>query len=310
MSDPRSQETDREPETELEAAELRRRHTEEFRQERERRTAESPSHAGPDVRWRPPAELVGRSRKAFPRVFAFLLALAAGYVAVRIATEQLFTPELHLLGAAVPSQPVEPNESVTIGVYARNERSREGAAYALLILPDGREVEGPVVAVPEGDSVLVPVQTAFPPGDHVASLVLFDAWRENVQVGAVHGVVIRSGVLQVEVEGATLTPAASLSDSLVVSFQLVNRSSFEATVVPLVVFTPESGNGEPVEVGLPVARVPAGDTLARRNTIAPGVVPAGRYLVAVLSVTSSGEPTGSGVHGLPLALPAQAPPDR
>jgi hypothetical protein len=312
MSDHRSrQKPDGLPEAELEATELRRRHVEEFRQERERRTADSPSHAGPDVSWKPPAELAARkSRRPLPRVVAFLLLLAGVYVAVRVATERLFTPELQLLGAAVPSQPVEPNQSVTVGVYARNERPREGAAYALLIMQDGSEVEGPVVPVPQGDSVLVPVQATFSPGDHVTSLVLFDAWRENVEVGAVHGVVIRSGVLQVEVEGATLGPVASPSDSVVVSFQLANRSGFAASVVPVVVFTPASGGGQPTEVALPVARVPSNGALPVRQSIAPGVVPPGRYLVAVLSMTGAGEPTGTGVHGLPLVLPAQATPDR
>jgi hypothetical protein len=312
MSDRRSpQENDPGPETELEATELRRRHVEEFRQERQRRTAESPSHAGPDVTWKAPAELAGsRSRKPLPRVLAFVLLLAAVYFGVRLATDRLFSPQLQLVGASVPTQPVEPDQPVTVGVYARNERAREGAAYALLILPDGREIEGPVVAVPEGDSVLIPVEAAFPPGEHVTSLVLFDAWRENLEVGAVHGLVIRSGVMRVDVEGAALAPVAGPEDSLVVTFQLVNRSSFDAIVVPLVVFTPEAAGGEPVEVELPIARVPAAGSLPRRDAIPRNVVPAGGYLVSVLSVTSSGEPTGAGVHGLPLTLPSGGPRGR
>jgi hypothetical protein len=197
---------------------------------------------------------------------------------------------------------------VTIGVYARNDRLREGAAYALLLLPDGSEVEGPVVVVPAGDSVLVPVQATFPPGDHVTSLVLYDAWRENVEVGALHGLLIRSGMVQTDVAEATLLPVAQAADSIVLEFVLANRTEFDAAVVPVVVFTPESGTGQPLEVSLQRVVVPAGQTLARREAIRPGTVPVGRYLVSVVNITDSGERTGSGVHGVPFALPSQGAP--
>jgi hypothetical protein len=209
----------------------------------------------------------------------------------------------------VPVEPVAPGELVTLGLTVRNERSRDGAAFAVLILPDGSEVEGPVVSVPGRDSVLVPLQAAFPPGDHVTSLLLFDAWRDNVEVAAAHGVRIRSGRAQVEVGSAEVSTAAG--DSVVVSFALANGAAWESEVVPLVVFTPDAngpaparaGSAEPVEVGLPLARLSAGETLARRNVIGPGAIPPGRYRVAVLAVTRDGEPAGSGVHGILFVAP-------
>jgi hypothetical protein len=234
--------------------------------------------------------------------------VAALYFVIRFLTEMLFAPKLTLLSPALPAGAVSPNTPVTIGVYARNDRRREGAAYALLLLPDGSEVEGPVVVVPAGDSVLVPVQAAFPPGDHVTSLVLYDAWRENVEVGALHGLLIRSGMVQTDVAEATLLPVAQAADSIVLEFVLANRTEFDAAVVPVVVFTPESGAGQPLEVSLQRVVVPAGQTLARREAIRPGTVPVGRYLVSVVNITDSGERTGSGIHGVPFALPSQGAP--
>jgi hypothetical protein len=315
MPDPRSGPGDPTPEPEgaIEAGELRRRHEEEFRRERERRAADStpepPHEAGPDVQWKPPAELASaRTRRTYLRVLLFLLVVAALYFVIRFLTEMLFAPKLTLLSPALPAGAVSPNTPVTIGVYARNDRRREGAAYALLLLPDGSEVEGPVVVVPAGDSVLVPVQAAFPPGDHVTSLVLYDAWRENVEVGALHGLLIRSGMVQTDVAEATLLPVAQAADSIVLEFVLANRTEFDAAVVPVVVFTPESGAGQPLEVSLQRVVVPAGQTLARREAIRPGTVPVGRYLVSVVNITDSGERTGSGIHGVPFALPSQGAP--
>jgi hypothetical protein len=302
---------DPERDIELEAGELRRRHEEEFRRERERRASdaapEAPEHTT-EVRWRPPAEMAaGKPKRALPRVFAFLVIIGGVYFALRFVTEVLFAPKLIALSPALPAETVTPGVPVTVGLYAKNERPRDGAAYAVLVFADGTEVEGPVVVVPGRDSVLVPVQATFTPGDHVTSLVLYDAWRENVEVGAVHGVLVQAGAPRVEVTSASLQPVARAADPIVVELQLSNLAEWSAAVTPLVVFTPGSGTGQAVEIELPRVDLTAGQTLPVRQTIAAGSVPPGRYLVSVVVVSASGERIGTGVHGLPFEL---GPADR
>jgi hypothetical protein len=303
----RREDADSSPETELETWELRSRSVAEARFQRERRASETPARPGPAVRWKAPAEMGGeRPARSLLRLVAFLGVLTAAYAGVRYLTDRLFAPRLSVLGPSVPAEAVTPGEPVTLGLNVRNERSRDGAAYAVLILPNGSEVEGPVVMVPGRDSVLVPVQAAFPPGDHTTSLLLFDAWRDNVEIAAAHGVRVRSGRTRVDVTSAAVS--ATPGDSVIVSFELANAAAWDSDVVPLVVFTPgPSGRLQreavpAVEVGLPVAHLSAGETLARRHTIEPGAVPPGRYLVAVLAVTPEGEPAGAGVHGIPFAV--------
>ena len=314
MSDPGHRPGNADSKPEYEAGELRRRHEEEFRRERDRRTAEPasdvPKATARDVPWKPPPEMSNRGKRALVRVLLFVVIVAGLYFTVTTLSELLFAPKLTLLQPVVPTGSVAPSSPVTIGVYARNEKMRQGAAYALLILEDGSEVEGPVVIVPPRDSVFVPVQVSLPPGDHVATLVLYDAWRENVEVAAVHGVLIRSGMPEVDVVQALIAPVAQVADSIVVQLSLANRMEWEASVQPLVVFTPASGGGQPIEVNLGRIAVPAGQTVDAQRSIPPGTVPQGSYLVAVVNVTDSGDRTGTGAHGIPFTLPSRAPSDR
>jgi hypothetical protein len=303
MSDPGNRPGSADPEPTYEAGELRRRQEEEFRRERERRAQETDEHRHvPETSWTPPPEIAARGKRSVMRVLLFLLAVAGLYLAIGFVTERLFAPELTLLHPVVPGT-VTPNAPATVGLYARNVRMREGAAYALLILEDGTEIEGPVVIVPPHDSVLVPVQVILPAGDHVTSMVLYDAWRDNVEVAEVHGVLIRAGMPRVDVLEATLEPVVRPGEPIVVQLALVNRSEWDAAVVPLVVFTPESGAGVPIEVSLGRMTVPGGQTLDASRAVAPGTVPPGRYVVAVVNVTDAGDRTGEGVHGIPFALP-------
>jgi hypothetical protein len=251
--------------------------------------------------------MAGRGRRSVFRVLLFLLIVLGLFFAVGGISELLFAPKLTLVGSAVPAGVSLPDVPVTVGVYARNERTREGAAYALLILQDGTEIEGPVVIVPPEDSVLVPVQVSLPAGDHVATLVLYDAWRENVEVAAVHGVLLRSGEPQVDVVSAALPPVVQPGGAILVELTLANRAEWDATVAPLVVFTPEPG-GEPLEASLGRVAVPGGQTLTTSRSIPPGSIPQGRYLVSVVNLTDAGERTGDGVHGIPFSLPSLAPP--
>jgi hypothetical protein len=315
MSDPgnRAGEVDPEAEAALEAGELRRRHEEEFRREREKRAADAdakdePREPAPDVHWSAPVEMRQGKRRTLVRVLLFVFVLAALYLGARVVTEALFAPRLTLIGPALPSGAIPPEMPVTIGLYARNDRMREGAAYALLVLADGREIEGPVVMVPPGDSVLVPVQASFPVGDHVVSLVLFDAWKENVQVSAVRGLVVRAGASQVDVLDASLPPVAVSGEPITLTVTFFNPSDWSASVVPLAVFTSDGEPGQPIEVELARVEVPAGQSITVNPTIAPGAVPPGRYHVAVVPVTEAGERAGTGVHGLPLEVPPPGPP--
>jgi hypothetical protein len=99
-------------------------------------------------------------------------------------------------------------------------------------------------------------------------------------------------------------------EAIVVQLTLANRMEWDAAVVPLVVFTPESGTGAAIEVSLGRMTVAAGQTLDASRSIPPGAVPPGRYVVAVVNVTEAGDRTGEGVHGIPFALPSQGSPDR
>jgi hypothetical protein len=184
-------------------------------------------------------------------------------------------------------------------LLARNVRGEGGAAFVLLVFDDGTEVEGPVVAVPARDTATVSLPVAFPPGDHVISLVLYDAWRENVRVDALHGLLIRSGYPQVDVTEASLLPSPGGADSLIVQVALASRTRRDDTVVPLVVLEPQ-GSGQPIELSGPDVRVPAGDTVRLRLAFAAGALAAVPYLGSVVTISPSGERVGSGIHGIPF----------
>jgi len=292
---------------ELEMAELRRRKKEAVREEQRNRASGipedepyGPEPGGPE--WIPPKEMATREvwSRFLRRVLFFALLLAAGFLLARSIADRVLTPRLEMGEALVPSGTVAADSPVTFGVLAVNRSRARGEAFAVLVIDDLVETQGHPVEVPPRSNVTIPVEASIPPGDHVATLLLYDAWRDGGRIGALHGIPLRVGEPLVDVTDAVLGPFTAGGDSLQVEIELVNRTGRNERLTPVLVFQSEVDGEEVGEVSGPDLAVGALETAQARFTVSLEGLAEPRYLVSVIAITGRGDRTGAGVHGIPL----------
>lgn len=266
-----------------------------------------PSSAPEGRRWTPPPEARGRGPwpSVLGRIAILLALLVGGYFVIGGATHILFLPRLEIAGPALPDGPATPGETVPIGVSVRNARWRDGAAYVVAIVnperPGETEVEGPVVDVPARSTVPVTAPVSLPPGRHVVTFVLFDAWRENVRVGTLPGQVFQVGRSDVRLVATDMPARIRRGETVACSVFGTNAGDLDERVVPLVVLQRE---GRPaIERYGRSADLPAGaETLPIPLAFGTDDLEPGRYHASILFLAPAGEKIGPGLHRRPFEV--------
>ena len=295
---------------EPELAQVRRRKKDQIREELEHRIEGAPADEDDDeapgagvASWTPPPEMQAPARRtgAIRRLVLFILILAAGFLLVRHLSTVVFAPDLSMGEAVVPLDVVEPDEPVTLGVMAVNRRAVPGEAALALAREGEPEEPGPAVTVPAGESVLVSMETSFPPGDHVVTLVLYDLRREGPPVGTVPGIPVRAGSPQLDVTDLRLPESGRVGEEVELELTLANGTRRPERITPVVVFR-EGATGREIELEGPDLAVSPLDTVRTRFSVLPEGLGSGQYRVSVVVVTPRGDRAGAGVHGLPFEL--------
>lgn len=276
----------------------------------ERPGAERPGTAG--GAWRPPPEARGGGSLGVlaGRTVALVVVLLLGWYAFGAVTQVLFTPRLMVEGVVLPEGPVPAADSVTVGLRVRNARWRDGAAYVVAVLSAGGaeteaaeiEAEGPVVDVPSRATVPVEIDLALPPGGHVLTLVLYDAWRENVRVDARHGLSVQVGASDVRAVRTDLPRRLAAGETAAVTVWATNAGEIDEKIVPIAVFLPEDG-GRPREIGGRSSDLAAGaETVPVRIEIPGDRLDPGRYHATVRFLAPDGRKLGPGLYRLPVEV--------
>jgi hypothetical protein len=293
-----------------ELAEIRRRKKDEIRAELSQRASGAPEEedfeepSREDGFWKPPAEMAGAPRRTgvLRRTLFFALLMAGAWLVVRTVTTFVFTPDITMGEVGFPEGVVEPNDPILFGVTARNRSAARGEVFPVLVLEDGSERVGSPVEVPGRDSARVLLSEFLPPGDHVVSLLLYDAWREGRRLGSAHGIPVRVGATLVELSDGAVPARVAEGGLLVITVTLANRTSRPERLTPVVVFEPDPGPGDPAEVDGPELAIPGLETLESRFEISTAGLPPGRYRLSVVLLTPRGDRAGSGLHGSPIQI--------
>jgi hypothetical protein len=295
---------------EPELAEIRKRKKEEIREELRHRASGAPEGEGFEEpppgssSWTPPAEMAAAPRRTgiIRRVVFFALLLAVAWIVLRALATVMFTPDLTMGEVIVPREPLDPSSPVSVQVVVSNRSASRGEVLPVLVLEDGSEVAGPPVEVPARDSVVALVSGSLPPGDHVVSLVLYDAWRDDRRVGSAHGLLVRVVEPRVEIARGGASPRVTRGDLLSVDLTLVNRTARPELLTPILVFQPDPGPGAAIELDGPDLAVPGRETTESRISVSSGELAPGRYLLSVVLITPFGHRAGSGLHGTPVEI--------
>lgn len=251
----------------------------------------------------PPVSDRGATASCFVRLVVVAGFLAVGYYGYRSISNYFFRPHLVITGESDSTEAVAIGAPVRVGLTVANDHWTDGAAYAVLVLEGETEVEGPVVAVPARQSVTVPVEARLAPGWRHATLVLFDAWRENVRVDARHGIPVRVGIPDVAVETAAYAPAARAGDTLTVTVGVTNRhGAVGVRLVPIVVVLSDTGIACDELDGTSFALAAGADTTLRLELPTRNLTPAGYYLVILMSDPLTGRRIGLGLYRQPLTI--------
>lgn len=266
------------------------------------------SPGGKTGRWEPPPEARGGGpwRVLVGRTVALVAVLLAGWYAFGAVTQVLFTPRLVIEGVVLPEGPVPSIDSATVGLRVRNARWRDGAAYVVAVRSaDGSETEigeGTVVDVPARATVPVTVDLALPPGGHVLTLLLYDAWRENVLVDARHGLSVQVGASDVRAVRTDLPRRLARGETVAVTVWATNAGEIDEVIVPIAVFLPDDG-GRPREIDGRSSRIAAGaETVPVRIEIPGDRLDPGRYHATVRLLAPDGRRLGPGLYRLPVEV--------
>jgi hypothetical protein len=299
------------PEAEVaeEQAELRKRAAESVAEEQARRAAAAaavPPAAprGTDTRkWQPPREISGQDDSPLwmgLRILIFVALVAGGYFLFRQATYVLFAPELQALGAVVPSGPVSTDDSVTVGVHVANTSGSKGAAFVVMALTTGEEVEGETVEVPEHDTVFAPVKLKLPAGEHVFTLVAFNSWRGVRRLETYQGLSLVAASREVDVSDVQVPEHVTIGQTAEIVITVRNSGPARESILAIASLRPAAG--APILLKGAPSFVAAGATGTLRVSVDTRAVPAGSYFVEVSVETSAGEMIGRSRYPLPLEI--------
>jgi len=271
----------------------------------------------PKREWKPPVEAENRGAWGgfIGRNVGLVLGVLVLYFLFSFVTGNIFQPRYEILSVVASEDPVAPGEPLRLALKVRNDRWKEGAAYVVLVIEGETEIEGPVTPVPSREEAEVAVVARLPSGWRSGTLLLYDAFRENVRVDAKHGIPIRVGKPAIEVLAADFPPRISAGETLVIRIHASNLAGqVPVRVVPLAIFAPDTTveGAKSLERSGRSALLGAGtDSDAMRLEARTGDLDPGPYFVSVtLTDPASGRRIGSGMYHLPIRVlpgPARTP---
>lgn len=270
----------------------------------------------PKREWKPPVEAENRGDWGgfLGRNIGLVGGVLVLYFLFSFVTGNIFQPRYEILSVVASEEPVGAGEPLRLALRVRNDRWKEGAAYVVLVIEGETEVEGPVTAVPSREEAEVALVARLPSGWRSGTLLLYDAFRENVRVDAKHGIPIRVGKPAIEVLAATFPPRIVAGETLVVRIHASNRNGeVPVRVVPLAIITPDTTaeGKKPRERSGRSAVLEAGtDSDGVRLEARTGDLEPGPYFVSItLTDPGTGRRIGKGMYRMPLrVLPGERRP--
>lgn len=253
--------------------------------------------------WAPPKEIRTRQSCIYMilRMVVLGVVLYAGYTLITTTTREAFTPVLTVHGAVTPDQRIPAGETFTLGLVVSNPRMEAGAAYVVAVIDGDTEIEGAVVEVPQWRRTVVPVEISAPPGTRIVTLVLYDAWHENVRVDARHGIKIELGESDIALVSAEIPDTTAVPGGVNVEMSVSNRGTAPQSAIPLFVLLP-TVEGDTAEIEGDLIRVGAGDADSFVRTFTLPENPAGKYHVSLILLDPNGGKLGTGIYHLPIGL--------
>ncbi|HNW92844.1 MAG TPA: hypothetical protein PKM88_08050 [bacterium] len=244
----------------------------------------------------------GNPRALAGRIAALVAVLLAIYGIVWFFHEEVFAPQLRITGVLAADTPLAGDSPVQVGLQVANDRWADGAAYVVLVIDGETEVEGPVTAVRARETAAVMLTARLPPGWRSGTLLLFDAWRDNVRVDARHGVPIRVGTTEFAIVAAEYPITVNQGETLPLTVLAANRGGVGARVVPIVVALTETG-AQVAETDGRSCDFSAQDTQTLALTLATHRLTPGDYFLAILlTEPATGKRTGQGLYRRPLRV--------
>ena len=195
------------------------------------------------------------NRRLLRRFFFLVLTGFAVYLVIWRGSHFLFAPRAEAVRPLAPPGQVAPGTAVTLGAVVRNDGIVSGAAFVVASLGPGREVEGPTVDVPGGDSAVVPVRMTLGPGRHAISLIVFDGWRGVRRLETFGDVPVTVGEELLGTDSVRVPERIVRGSDAAGDVQWANRSDVPRELRASAVFRPAGGGtphvleGSSVEVG-------------------------------------------------------------
>lgn len=246
----------------------------------------------------------GRPRVVLLRVAAFVVALGMAYLVFQQITYWLFAPSLTVIGHTAPTGELPPRQPAVLSAEVVNEGRMAASAFAVVVGPSREQFEGPAVSVSPGDTAVVPVAVSFDPGDHVVSLVIFDAWRGIDRLRVFPGIFLRFGSRELEIRELVVPRRVSRGETFQVKISGVNPGQSVMTVVPELVFRPDTAEGPTVVIQGDGWEIGGGSAAETVIDVAPAALSAGTYFVEVLLKSPGVGDAGHSRYPIPLEVEA------
>jgi hypothetical protein len=252
--------------------------------------------------WTAPREAQGSGSigRLLLRMVVFGLLVMGAYLLVRAGSYILFAPKLEALAPVVPTGTVPTDQLTTLGAHVANNSRAQGAAFAVVTFNSGEEVEGATVQIPPGDTVFVPVRVRLTRGEHIFSLLVFDAWRGTRRLKSYSGLSVTAAAREIELEKLVVPETVTRGQPAVIQFMGANPGRRAETVIPVVALKTEGGTalvtqGDPVQIG------PRQSGALRVNVATAGLNP-GQYHAEVWVETRTANTIGYARYAVPIEV--------
>ena len=235
------------------------------------------------------------------RILVFLALITVVYWAFRQLTVLLFAPQIAVVRPILPSREISPGSEVQLGVMVVNQKATAGAAFVVAALGDGRQIEGPTVALPAHDTTLVPVAVPLDREDQMLSLVLFDSWRGVRRLQTFSG--LRVGVAESDVALEYVAPPDSIRSGEGFALELLarNHNTEPVTVRPRVKL--QSGPfQEDRWIAGELMEIAAGDSARFTVTVEGDLLEPGTHFTQAVVETDDGTRRGGTRYPLLLVI--------
>jgi hypothetical protein len=238
------------------------------------------------------------------RFVVFLLVVLIGYALYVKARNFIFQPRLSIVGVIAPEEPWPADADFTIGLRVADNRWMDGAAYVVMAIDGETEIEGPVTRVPAREEADVTVTARLAPGTRVATLILYDATRDNVRLDMRHGVIFRIGVNDVRIDTIDYPAHRTVGETIPIVVHVVRSGDMaEEYLVPIAVILNEDAEELQETEGRSFRLEPlAAESSVRLDVPTTALVPGSYYIAVILTDPKTGKRVGGGIYHQALQI--------